>query len=67
MLKSFTVFNLDQIENIDKPAVTVSEVRTKHSDFTIMANVEETIQKTGAVINHLGVRAFYSPSQDSIT
>ncbi|MGR5465243.1 ArdC family protein [Photobacterium damselae] len=67
MLKSFTVFNLDQIENIEKPAVTVSEERTKHSDFTIMANVEDTIQKTGAVINHLGVRAFYSPSQDSIT
>lgn len=67
ILKTFTVFNLDQIENIEKPAVTVSEERTKHSDFEVMANVEETIQKTGAVINHLGVRAFYSPSQDSIT
>ncbi|MGQ5486156.1 DUF1738 domain-containing protein [Photobacterium damselae subsp. piscicida] len=67
MLKSFSVFNLDQIENIEKPAVTVSEERTKHSDFEVMANVEETIQKTGAVINHLGVRAFYSPSQDMIT
>ncbi|TLS77203.1 ArdC family protein [Photobacterium damselae] len=67
MLKSFSVFNLDQIENIEKPAVTVNEERTKHSDFAVMANVEETIQKTGAIINHLGVRAFYSPSQDSIT
>ncbi|XPP93243.1 ArdC family protein (plasmid) [Photobacterium leiognathi subsp. mandapamensis] len=67
MLKSFTVFNLDQIENIEKPAVTVNEERIKNNELEIMPHVDNAILNTGAVINHLGVRAFYSPSQDTIT
>lgn len=67
MLRSFVVFNLDQIENIEKPVITISEERTKNNEFEIMPHVDNAILKTGAVINHLGVRAFYAPSQDTIT
>ena len=67
MLKSFTVFNLDQIENIEKPVMAVKEERIKNNEFDLMPHVDNAILATGAVINHVGVRAFYAPSQDSIT
>ncbi|MCD9465114.1 DUF1738 domain-containing protein [Photobacterium phosphoreum] len=67
MLRSFVVFNLDQIENIEKPVVTVSEERIKNDEFEILPYVDNAILNTGAVINHLGIRAFYAPSQDTIT
>ena len=66
MLKTFVVFNLDQIENIEKPAVSVNETRTKH-DFEVLEHVEDAIAKTNITIKHCGVRAFYSPSHDQIT
>ncbi|MEH6533535.1 MAG: zincin-like metallopeptidase domain-containing protein [Photobacterium frigidiphilum] len=67
MLKSFTVFNLDQIENIEKPSVSVSEARKVQGDFVTLDHVEAAMVETGATISHLGVRAFYSPSHDVIT
>ncbi len=66
MLKTFVVFNLDQIENIEKPAVSVNETRTKH-DFEVLEHVEDAIAKTNITIKHCGVRAFYSSSHDQIT
>jgi len=66
MLKTFTVFNLDQIEGIEKPAVSVNETRTKH-DVEVLDHVEEAIAKTTITIEHRGVRAFYSPSRDRVT
>lgn len=66
MLKTFTVFNLDQIEGIEKPAVSVNETRTKH-DVEVLEHVEEAIAKTTITIQHGGVRAFYSPSRDLVT
>ena len=67
MLRSFVVFNLDQIENIEKPVTAIKEERIKNNEFEVMAHVDDAILATGAVINHVGVRAFYSPSQDTIT
>lgn len=66
MLKTFTVFNLDQIEGIEKPAVSVNETRIKH-DVEVLEHVEEAIAKTTITIEHRGVRAFYSPSRDQVT
>lgn len=66
MLKTFTVFNLDQIEGIEKPVVSVSDTRTKH-DVEVLWHVEEAISKTTITIQHGGVRAFYSPSCDLVT
>ncbi|KJG12755.1 DNA primase, partial [Photobacterium iliopiscarium] len=63
MLRSFVVFNLDQIENIEKPVIAVKEDRPKNDEFEILPHVENAILATGAVINHVGVRAFYAPSQ----
>ena len=61
MLKTFTVFNLDQVEGIEKPAVTVAEVREKN-EFVTLDHVVEAINATGIKINHCGIRAFYSGS-----
>lgn len=66
MLKSFTVFNLDQIENIEKPDCVTNETRIKH-DFEVLEHVETAISKTNIDIKHGGVRAFYSPTYDKIT
>ncbi|AZL86114.1 DUF1738 domain-containing protein [Aliivibrio salmonicida] len=66
MLKTFTVFNLDQVEGIEKPAVTVAEVREKN-EFVTLDHVVEAINATGIKINHCGIRAFYSSAHDEIT
>ncbi|MHC5780315.1 ArdC family protein [Aliivibrio fischeri] len=66
MLRTFTVFNIDQVENIEKPMVTVKETREK-SEFVKLSYVEEAIHNTEIKINHCGVRAFYSPAHDEIT
>ncbi|HGY9593369.1 TPA: ArdC family protein [Vibrio campbellii] len=66
MLKTFVVFNLDQIENIDKPIFEMTSQR-EEKEFTVLEHVEEAIDKTGVTIVHSGARAFYSPSADQIT
>ena len=47
--------------------MAVKEERIKNNEFDLMPHVDNAILATGAVINHVGVRAFYAPSQDSIT
>ncbi|CAH1538282.1 DNA primase TraC [Vibrio jasicida] len=66
MLKTFVVFNLDQIENIDKPTFEMTSQR-EEKEFTVLEHVEEAIDKTGVTIVYSGARAFYSPSADQIT
>ena len=66
MLKSFTVFNIDQVEGIEKPTVTVAEVREKN-EFVTLDHVVEAINATEIKINHCGVQAFYSSTHDEIT
>jgi antirestriction protein ArdC len=59
MMKSFAVFNADQTD-YKAPIVEAT------GEFNPIAQCEERMIKTGAVINHGGDSAFYQPSSDSI-
>jgi len=59
MMKSFAVFNADQTD-YQAPTNSATE------PFNAIAQCEERMIKTGAIINHGGDRAFYQPSTDSI-
>ena len=58
MMKSFAVFNADQTD-YQAPSIELGE-------FNPIAQCEERMIKTGAIINHGGDSAFYQPSTDSI-
>jgi len=58
MMKSFAVFNADQTD-YQAPSIELGE-------FNSIAQCEERMIKTGAIINHGGDSAFYHPSTDSI-
>ena len=60
VLKSFTAFNLDQIDGIEVPA---TEARPA---FEILADAERLLQRTPAPIREGGDRACYIPSTDEI-
>lgn len=62
LLRSFTVFNVDQVD--DLPSALVTPVLD-----TIWDPIEEAerlIGESGAVLRHGGSRAFYAPSLDAI-
>ena len=62
LLKTYYVFNADQIEGIEieKPTPIIS-------NFNPVPALEDRVIKTGANIKHGGGRAFYMPATDSIT
>ena len=60
ILKSYTVFNADQVTGWDAPAAPMPK------PFNNIFAAEVLALKSGAVINHGGDRAYYSPSQDFI-
>jgi len=66
MIKQFTVFNSDQIENINVPKCEMKSHATNYG-FETNPSIDEQIHATGATIIHQGVDAFYSPSADKIT
>ena len=59
VLKSYSVFNADQIDGYTPPVVTVKP-------FNSIAALEALAADTGAIIKHGGDKAFYSPSNDFI-
>jgi antirestriction protein ArdC len=59
VMKSFAVFNADQTDYQAPPVEAVGE-------FNPIAECEERMKMTGAVIHHGGDSAFYMPSTDSI-
>lgn len=66
MLKTFAVFNLDQIENIEKPVLAPKIEIVNKPDFTDNLEAEKVIAATQVKINHVGQQAFYRPSTDEI-
>jgi antirestriction protein ArdC len=62
MLKSFTVFNLGQIEGLDSE----SNIVDVNNSFDTVEQVEIFIKNTGAKIIEQGEKAFFSPSTDQI-
>jgi antirestriction protein ArdC len=63
MLRSFTVFNAEQID--DLPDRLYPKADERHS-APRLDDADAYITATGAVIAHGGDRAFYAPSRDSI-
>ncbi len=60
VLKSFRVFNLDQIDGIQSPATRARPA------FEVLADAERLLQNTPAPIREGGARACYIPSLDEI-
>lgn len=64
MAKAFSLFNLDQMDNV--PAELLDPVKVEPAPFTANEQAEQFIAATGAQIEHHGIRAFYRPSSDNI-
>ncbi len=60
MMKAFYLFNLDQIDGLDKPTTVAP------NEFTAIENAERVLQMSGARITIGGTRAFYRRSDDAI-
>lgn len=60
MLKAFYLFNLDQIDGLDKPAMEAP------TEFTAIEHAERVLQMSGARITIGGTRAFYQRAEDAI-
>ena len=60
VLKSFTVFNLDQIDNIEAPAIE------PRAPFQAIEDAERILQASPARIIEGGAQAFYQPATDTI-
>lgn len=67
MLKTYTIFNLDQIDGIESPKVECQSDFQNSSGFVEIPKIENLIERTGVKIVHKGANAFYSPSYDQIT
>ena len=61
--KTGHVFNLDQIDGIDKEQFKMPEL----SEEERVDELEKALSEVGAIVNHGGDRAFYRPSTDEIT
>jgi len=64
LLKSYTVFNVAQCDNLKLPARPVVELPTQGER---LADAEAFIAAIGSKVHHGGDSAFYTPSADSIT
>jgi antirestriction protein ArdC len=60
ILKSYTVFNAEQVTGFEAPALPVQRV------FNDISSIEALTVKSGAKLQFGGDRAYYSPSQDYI-
>ena len=60
MMKAFYLFNLDQIDGLDKPTTVPP------NEFTTIENAERVLQMSGARITIGGTQAFYRRSDDTI-
>lgn len=64
-LRSYVVFNGDQIEGLPEKYATKETIETP-SEYNRYEEAEQFFAATGAKISHGGGRAYYSPSLDSI-
>lgn len=63
MVKSFTVFNVEQIDGLKMGAEIDPQPVT---EFDPLPQVETLFQRTGANITERGQQAFYRPATDEI-
>lgn len=65
LMKGYTVFNVDQIENLPADYRTESEP-VKGKPLRLIEHAEAFFVRTGAVIRHGGNKAYYAPAQDIV-
>jgi antirestriction protein ArdC len=66
MLREYTVFNVDQCENLPEKILTPEPIKSRHADERD-ATIEEFIGATGCNYSETGGdRAFYSPGHDKV-
>lgn len=63
LLRSFAVFNIDQVEGLPD---ALQQVASPDPDWNPIACAEQLLDQAGAVIQHGGTRAFYQPTGDFI-
>lgn len=61
LLKTFTVFNYEQTENLPEP-----KPKTINNDIKRVEYIEDAIKSTGIEIEHRLPKAFYSPQHDVV-
>ncbi|MDR5784575.1 zincin-like metallopeptidase domain-containing protein [Caballeronia sp. LZ065] len=64
-MKGYTVFNVDQIENLTADYRT-EPVPADSEPLELIEHAEAFFAKTGAVIRHGGDKAYYAPAQDIV-
>lgn len=64
MCKPFWLFNIAQIDGLPESMTVPAAVTEK--EFSPIEEAEKLIAASGAIINHGGDKAFYSPSADQI-
>lgn len=65
-LKSYTVFNVEQIEGLPATFYEPPAPQDEEHKLALIEEAETFFAKTGAVIRHGGDRAFYAPGPDAI-
>jgi antirestriction protein ArdC len=66
MLREYTVFNVDQCENLPERVVTLGHVKPRNSDERC-ATIDEFLSSSGATIREGTGEAYYRPSDDVIS
>ena len=66
LMKTFSVFNCDQIENLPSKFTVVEEDKEYQPLVGKLPHADAYFQNTGAKLDHKGSQAFYMPSQDRI-
>ena len=66
MLREYTVFNVDQCENLPVRVVTLGEVKPRNADERD-ATIDEFLASTGATIHEGFGEAYFRPSDDVIS
>jgi antirestriction protein ArdC len=64
--RGYSVFNAAQVDGFDAATITRKPVAADLPETERVANAERFFAATGAVVNHGGNRAFYSPGRDTI-
>ncbi|HRK39515.1 MAG TPA: zincin-like metallopeptidase domain-containing protein [Burkholderiaceae bacterium] len=66
LLRSFTVFNTDQVDGLPAAMAPVADPGVSGIAWNPLASAEALVTASGASIAHGGERAFYRPSDDHI-
>ena len=66
LIRSYTVFNVEQCEDLKLPDKTVVPFEPAARPDGLDAHFMAMVHQTGAVIKHGGGRAYYTPTQDYV-